>query len=415
MTETSDEATGSIKEKVTLKIILISIAACLLYGVLGFRSDMSQIIGIISNTSEVFSYVDLQLANTVCRFVTAFASPVIAFLVLKKSNFFILTFGFVTTILGLLCMAAATTFPMLLFGLGILFGVGTAALSFGIIFGIVSPLVGESVAVVLSTIFSISATVFGVLFSPVIQLLSDNVGYQGMLLVSSLLFVCVYPLIFVISGKKKEKTIAEQKKKMGFKEALSLMFKDKITYILIVLFFIIGFCSGITNHYYTGLLTTDISSLGVSLTYSVMKITCAISSFAAAFFIVKIKKTWRFSAGIFILFGITELIIAFIPEEALEFIPITWFAALLLSFMFPLSTLIIRRRYSPVLIASMFCFVSLFEKAGSAINGIVGSLIFETYGNFDILIYMQGFAALALAAALICIILIQKKHQTKIE
>ncbi|HJJ48788.1 MAG TPA: MFS transporter [Methanocorpusculum sp.] len=415
MTETSSETTGSTKEKVTFKIILISIAACLLYGVLGFRSDMSQIIGIISNTSEVFSYVDIQLANTVCRFVTAFASPVIAFLVLKKSNFFILTFGFVTTILGLLCMAAATTFPMLVFGLGILFGVGTAALSFGIIFGIVSPLVGESVAVILSTIFSISATAFGVLFSPVIQLLSDNVGYQGMLVAASLLFVCVYPLIFVISGKKKEKAIAEQKKKMGFKEALSLMFKDKITYILIVLFFIVGFCSGISNHYYTGLLTIDIPSLGASITYSVMKIVCALGSFAAAFFIVKIKKTWRFTAGVFILFGITELIIAFLPDTALEFIPVTWFAVLVLSFMNPLSTLIIRRRYSPVLLASMFCFISLFEKAGSAINGIAGSIILETYGSFDLLLYMEGFAALALAAALICTMLIQKKHQTKLE
>lgn len=416
MSDAAADTNRSADEKITFKVVLISIAACLLYGVIGgFRSDISEIIGIMGTAGAAFSYVDVQLANTVCRFVTAFASPVIAFLVLKRSNFFILTAGFVTTILGLVCIAAASSLPVLILGLGILFALGTAALSFGIIFGIVSPLIGEKAAVVVSTIFTISTTFFGVIFAPVIQLLSDAFGYQGMLVIFILVIVCIYPLIFVISGKKKEAVTAVQKKEIRFKDALSLIFKDKAIYLLMAIFFVSGFCSGINNHFYTGMLTLDVPSLGVSLTYSLVKIIGALGAFAASFFILKIKKTMRAAGMVFLIYGITLLIISFTPDDSLMFIPFTLFAALVFCAVSPLSTLIVRRSYAPVLIGSVFCFLSLFQKIGSGLDSILGSIFFEMYGNFGVLLVLEFAAAVSLTAGLFCVSIVLKKRQKTAE
>ncbi|HJJ35582.1 MAG TPA: MFS transporter [Methanocorpusculum sp.] len=405
MSETAD----TVKQKVTAKVVFIAIAACLLFGVLsGFRSDMSAVIGIMQDTSETLSYVDLQLANTVCRFVGALSAPVIAFLTLKKSNLFVLTFGFITSILGVLCMAVAQSLPLMIIGLGILFALGTAALSFGIIFGIVSPLVGEKVAIIISTLFSISTTFFGVLFSPIIQGLSNVMGYQAMLIIFCLVLVCIYPLSFVIAGRKNEVHVAHAKKKIRFKEALSIIFKNRFTYILIGFFLVLGLASGIGNHLYTGMLSLDIPSMGVSFTFSILKIIGAVGSFIFAFIVVRIKRTLSMGALIFLCFGLMELVVALLPVGALPSLVSISIAILAVSALYPLSSLILRREYAPVLIASVFSFVGIFEKIGAGINSIVGSIIYDAVGNFQPLII--GEAILLLLFTLFLFIIILKRE-----
>ena len=398
------------KQKVTPKVVFIAIAACILLGVLaGFRSDISVIFGIISDTSSSISYVELQTANTVCRFVSALSAPFIAFLTLKKSNIFVLTFGFSTTILGIFCMAIADSFPLLLIGLGILFAVGTAALSFGIIFGIVSPLVGERVAIVLSTLFTFSTTFFSVIFSPLIQGLSNVLGYQAMLIFFILVLICIYPLCFVISGKKNEVVITKQKKEMRFKDALSIIFKSKITYLLIFIFFVIGLIGGIYNHFYTGMLSLDIPSLGVSLSFSLMKIIAIIGAFVFSFFVTKIKRILLFCSLFFLIFGIVDFVLFFFAHMENPFaLLLVYIAALILATMYPIGTLILRREYAPVLIASVFCFVSIFEKIGAGINSILGGIIFEVYGSFNLLIIIESTAAILLALGLFCFVFWKK-------
>ncbi|HJJ35581.1 MAG TPA: hypothetical protein O0X27_00235 [Methanocorpusculum sp.] len=397
----SDTVSESVKEKITLKIVLVAIAGCLIYGILtGFRSDMSAIIGIIANSGDVFSYVELQTANTVCRFVSALAAPFIAFLTLKKSNFFVLTFGFVTSILGLLCIAVATSFPVLVLGLGILFAVGTAALSFGIIFGIVSAFVGEKTAVTISTIFSLATTFFGILFSPVIQRLSDLFGYQAMLFIFTALLVCIYPLIFVISGKKKEVTLMKQKKEMKFRDALSLIFRNKITYILMAFFFVMGFSSGINNHFYTGMLSLDVPSMGVSFSFSLLKLISAGGMVVMTLLVIRIKRPVQFSALVFLLFGVLLGLQLFVPSDSLYFLIFTNMAVFVMAAFYPVSTLIVRREFAPILLASLFCFLGVFSKIGSGINSVLGGVIYDIYGAFDVLVVIESSMTILFAVVL---------------
>lgn len=397
-----------------MKIVLIIIAVTLFFGfITGIRGNFSQIIGIIENSGDTFSYVDLQFANTVCRFVTALSAPLIAFLTLKKSNFFVLTFGVVTTILGLFCIAVATSFPVLFIGLGILFGVGSAALSFGIIFGLLSLFIGEKTAVVVSTLFSIASTFFCFVYSPVIQILSDTFGYQGMLFILILIVICVYPLLFTISGKKTEVVVKKQKDEIKLKDALPLILKNKITYVMIAFFFIMGFSSGIYNHGYTALLSVDFPSLGVSITFSILRLIGTIGLTIMTLLVIRIKRPVRLAALIFLLFGVFLGALLFVPPESYSWIAFSFIAVFIMGAFFPIATLLVRRNYVPILIAAIFSILTVFQKIGSGINSILGAFIYETTGGFDLLVILESVITIVFAVALLLLSLIVKFARKK--
>jgi len=409
MTDTTLETQKPLKEKITFKVVTISIAAILLYGILsGFRSDFSEVIGIINFTSDKLSYIDLQTANTVCKIVTAFALPIVAFATIKISNFFVLTTGFITTIAGLLCISIASSLPLLIIGLGVLFAVGTAALSFGVIFGIVSPLLGEKTAIIVSTILNIACTFFGVIFSPLIQWCSNIFGYQGMIILFCLVLICIFPLVFLLTGKKKEKTINEKKAKIKMKKAFSIIFKSKTTYFLLVLFFILGFVNGFTNHFYTGMLLLELPSMGVSIAFSVLKIVAAVGSIVLTIVVLRIKKTLSFCAIFLLLFGIAEAFIYWIPKDSLAFLPYVCMSVFIFSVFYPLGTLISRREYDPILIASVIGLGAFIEKVGNGVNSILGSISLETFGSFDMMIFLESGVTLIFALLIFAYIIVSK-------
>ncbi|HJJ35589.1 MAG TPA: MFS transporter [Methanocorpusculum sp.] len=401
------ESSPDVKEKITLKTGLLIAAVTLFFGVVvGFRGDFSEIIGIIADSGDTFSYTDLQLANTVCRFVTALASPLIAFLTLKKSNFFVLTFGVITTILGLFCIAVATSFPVMFIGLGILFAVGSAALSFGIIFGLVSLFVGEKTAIAVSTLFSLATTFFTIAYAPAIQLLSDTFGYKGMLFILILIVICAYPLTFTLSGKKKEVVVKKQKDEIQFKEALSLILKNKITYVMIAFFFVMGLSSGVNNHSYTAMLSVDLPSLGVSITFSFMKLIAAIGLAVMTLLVLRVKRPVHLAALIFLLFGVLIGAQLFVPPEDMYGIVFVYIALFIMGAFYPIATLLVRRNYAPILIATLFTILTVFEKLGSGLNSILGGFIYDTTGGFVPLIILESAMTILFAGVLLILLLV---------
>ncbi len=69
--------------------------------------------------------------------------PVFGMLALKNSNAFVLIIGAVLLAVGLLMIPVSHSFPMLLLFLGIIMPSGTGALSFGVIMGVVTPILGQ--------------------------------------------------------------------------------------------------------------------------------------------------------------------------------------------------------------------------------------------------------------------------------
>jgi len=69
-----------------------------------------------------------------------------------------------------------------------------------------------------------------------------------------------------------------------------------------------------------------------------------------------------------------------------------------MGWVFGYSPLIIKRKYAPILIGFLFCFLGLFEKIGSALNSYMGGFFFDTSSTFDLLIIIQGLVAIFIGA-----------------
>ncbi|HJJ39270.1 MAG TPA: MFS transporter, partial [Methanocorpusculum sp.] len=373
----------SFSRKFAFRLILAAIAACLLYGVVyGFRADISIITGILNDVENGMSYTEIELAYAVYKVVTAAMAPVVAIVILKKSNRFVLLGGVISLLAGLFVMSFASTLPLLILGLGVLVGVGCAALSFGIIFGIVSPLLGEKSAVILSTLFTIASLCFSVILSPMMQITNNFLGYPVMMLMLSVVIVCTLPLIFILGSSKNEEAVKKEKESLSLVETAKSLFRRKEVYILILFVFMIGLLGGLQNHFYSGLLALDIPVAGASVMFSALKLVTAAASLILTILVLKVKRIFSVTGLVVLLVGALECVIVFMPTESFEMLSSIVVVTVVFAAVYPLQTLIVRRRYAPVLVGSLMCFLGLFENLGSALNGIIGGICYDVFGDF---------------------------------
>jgi len=156
------------------------------------------------------------------------------------------------------------------------------------------------------------------------------------------------------------------------------------------------------------MLSLDFPSMVTALSFSLLRIVMAAGSVVLTLVVLKIKRTIAFAALIFLIFGINELLIALFPKDSIIFLPFVYLAVFVSTGLYPLANLIVRREYAPILIGSVITFISFFEKIGAGINSILGSIIFEVFGNFDLLIILEGAAAILLSLLLLGYIFVSK-------
>jgi len=205
-----------------------------------------------------------------------------------------------------------------------------------------------------------------------------------------------------LSGKKEKEVLAKEKKEIRFKDALSSIIKNKYFYVVLLFALVLGITSGFRNHFYVGLVNLDYYSMDVSIAYSVMMALWAVASLIMAIYIVKVRKTIQFGAFIFLLFSLSLITVVIFVTNDLPVLPFIILTAIINSVLVLLLTLIARREFSPILLATVFSVITFFQKIGSGINGILGSVIFETTGNFNQLAVMEIIIALCFAGLLFC-------------
>jgi len=383
-------------KKISFRVILAIISACLIFGVIaGFRSDISQITGLISSSSMGISYSEISIAYSIYKIVGGISSILVAILVLKISNRLIMFSGILISILGMIIMAFSTEVIGFIIGLGLLIGVGSAAISFGILFGLLATLLNEKAAVVVSSIFSLSLTFFGFIFAPIIDSLFRSIGYTPMMIVFSLLLLITIPFAFILSSKKNEGELDKEKESIDFIPTIKSIFLRKETLILIVLFFVGGFLQGFSNHYYTGTLGgTGFESDIITFIYSNIKLISAICGFFIAFLVVKFKRAFFAEALVLLAYGAVYLTLHFVLHVDILVLIGVITGVIIYSMVYPLFSLIIKRKYAPVLIGSLFCFLGLFDKTGSAVNSVMGGYFYDYLGSFDLLIVIEAIVAI---------------------
>jgi len=331
---------GETKKK-SFRVILSVISACLILGIIaGFRSDISQITGLIATSSMGISYSQISVAYSIYKIIGGISSILVAILVLKISNRIILFSGILISIMGMIFMAFSTTMVGFIIGLGLLIGVGSAAISFGIIFGLLATLLEEKAAIIVSSILSLSLSFFGILFAPVIGYLFETIGFTEMMIVFSLIFLVTIPLALILSSKKNEGKMNEEKKSLNFIATIKSILLRKETMILILLFFVVGFLQGFSNHFYTGALTgSGLENDIIILLYSNLKLISALCGFFVAFLVVKFKRAFFSEALVLLIYGSLFITLFLLPRATIPIFIGVLIGVLIYSLIYPILSL----------------------------------------------------------------------------
>ena len=178
--------------------ILLTICACLIYAInSGIRGNYGVILGPISENSGI-DYASISFVLAVAQLSFGIMQPVFGVVSMKKSNVFVLRSGIVLVLCGLFLLPMCKSIVLLMIALGIMIPSGTAALSYGIIMGTITPLLSPKAASTVSGIVSASAGIGSTVFAPCLQAITAMAGLIGATMFLGAPALILLPVTFYI-------------------------------------------------------------------------------------------------------------------------------------------------------------------------------------------------------------------------
>jgi len=172
----------------------LTLAASLIYGLSsGIRANYGILLGPISTTSGV-DYASVSFVLAVAQLSFGVMQPVFGVLSMKKSSAFVLRCGVALMTAGLLFLPWCRSLWTLLLVLGLLLPAGTAALSFGVVMGVLTPRLPQKIVPAASGVVTASCGVCSTILSPVIQGLCAGAGLLGSMVFLSVPSLLLFPV-----------------------------------------------------------------------------------------------------------------------------------------------------------------------------------------------------------------------------
>ena len=397
------------RENSLWKVLLISAAACLIYGISsGFRANYGVMLNAIMASSGL-DYAAVSFVMAVGQLAVGVVQPLFGALALKKSNSYVLCVGAVMMVTGLIGIPMCHNLITLTIMLGIVLSGGTGAMAFGIVMGAITPAVGEKAAAVASGFISASSGIVGTVLSPVLQQLIDHIGLRNMMLI----FCIVVGGLFLVSmflGRIERQAVVSAENGEGlsvistFKEAIS-----ERNYLFIFLaFFTCGYhMSIIETHLYSHYLSFGFSDSLVALALSVYGIGamtgCIVNGFLCARFPNRIVLACTYWSRM--------LIIA-----ALLVLPKTAALVYITAFLFgcsgnatvPPTSGLITRLYGAEKLGILFGTAFLVHQVGAFLSSWFGGILLNATGGYTY-IWMSSMV-LSLAAGTMAFLVRENKQ-----
>lgn len=181
-------------------VIAFGLIACVLYGFgAGLRSDIGILLSPLAEQCGL-RYEDVSLCIAVMQIVFGAMQPFFGILASKRSNRFVLELGVLVTALGLVGMVASRSFAALMLSLGVCFGTGVGAVSFGLVLTSAIRFVGPKRAMAISGMLNAAAGLVGFALSPLLQALLDAGGTRTALLSMVVLAAALAPVVLVVTS-----------------------------------------------------------------------------------------------------------------------------------------------------------------------------------------------------------------------
>lgn len=372
--------------KSTARTAGIIIAACLLYmASAGLRTVFGVLLNVISSGTGI-AYADVSSAIAIAQLVFGISQPVFGVIANKTSKRFVLMLGCLLMGAGLILIPFCSSFLPLVGTLGVLFPIGTGAVSFGMIMSVVSPLLGEKKAIIASGLVNASSGVGGIILSPVIQGLYDASGLFMTMLVLTIYMVVLMFVSGFMCGKPSKSQSADVSEIAGEKKDIKSLlieaFKNKSYLALVWGFFTCGYHMGIVEtHLFSQLvhygMTEGFTAIAFSVYGAAVMLGCLICGFLCNKFSMKYVLTGIFTSRIF-----WPIILILMPKNEVTIMMIVILLGLTgAATMTPTSGLT-EKLFGADNLATLFGVVFLSHQVGSFFSAWIGGLSVELTGDY---------------------------------
>ncbi len=320
----------------------------------------------------------------------------------------VLMVGAVLYALGLVVMAYATTPGLLHLGGGVLVGFGLSGCSFNLVLGAFSKLLPEKWRP-LAFGAGTAAGSFGQFFYPPIgSALIESFGWQSTLLVFAASVLLILPLSIPLATRPKAEAAAGENvvANQSIAQALSEAFRHR-SYVLLVLgFFTCGFqLAFITVHLPAYLKDANLPLWVGGWTLAVIGLANAAGSLTSGWLSTRMAKRWILA---WIYLGRSIAIAVFIlvppsPTSAILFglvIGLFWLSTI------PPTSSLVMLMFGTRYMAMLYGFAFFSHQVGGFLGVWLGGVLYEAYGNYDLVWWLS--VALGLASAAINLPIVER-------
>lgn len=375
----------------------IVLAVCLMNAISGgIRSNYGLIRGDISLQSGV-SYVSVSFILAVAQLSYGVMQPMFGVLAMRRTNALALSLGAALAAAGLLGIPLCGSTWSLLLCLGLLMPVGLAALSFGIIMGTITPLLGERRAAAVSGIVTASSGLGSIILAPVLRGLLDVGGLWSAILSLAIPTACLIPVALWLAHFETKPVAQVSSEDAPLRVILGEAVKSRAYRFLTLAFFTCGFHMAIIEtHLYTQFTDYGFSDTIATLAFSVYGIATMLGSVVSGLLCSRVPMQYVLGC----LYGSRVVwILGFLllPKSMLT---VYGYAALLGftgSATVPPTSGLINRLFGTARLGTLFGLAFVFHQIGSFFSAWLGGVCVSATGGYTVLWLIS--AALGLVAA----------------
>lgn len=185
--------------------LFLGLIACLIYGLgAGLRASIGILLEPIADMTGL-SYEEVSFSIAVMQIVFGASQPLFGLLAARWSNRFVLTSGVFFMVLSVLGIKLCTSYGMLIVTLGVLMGLGTGAIAFGLVLSSAISFVGQERSLFLAGLLNASAGMVNFFLAPLLNFSLQHGGVPSTMPRLALIMVLLIPCIRYLT--KKDSTI----------------------------------------------------------------------------------------------------------------------------------------------------------------------------------------------------------------
>lgn len=391
-----------------LNLLFVAMAACLMYAVNGgIRSNYGILLGGIMESSGL-PYDSVSLAVAVAQLMFGVMQPVFGMLALKKTNAFVLCLGAILVAAGLLITPACHDMWSLMLSFGLCMPAGFGALSFGIIMGTVTPILGPRTAATVSGIVSASSGLGSMVLSPVIHLMLESSGLWGCMMALAVPAVCLIPVSLWLS-RAKETDAAEKGGAVRIGQMLTTAFSTRSYFLLLFAFFTCGFHMAIIEtHLFSHMTSAGIADSTASYLFSFYGMTTIIGSVITGALGSRFPMKWvagiTFTSRVFIIGGFLLM-----PKTIPAFAAFSLLLGLTGAATVPPVSGMTGKLFGASSLGTLFGILFVFHQLGSFVSSWLGGISITATGSHTAIWLASGI--LALLAGCACFLVEEPKDK----